>query len=166
MPRFPVILVALAFTAACHSAPPAPVPLAGTPGGFAALAGEWAGSYESQQTGRSGSIVFSLESGEDHAHGDVTMIPRGTNTPLRAARVGSADNGPMPAQLLNIRFVRATGDMVSGAMEPYMDPECGCSAATTFEGHQRGNTIDGTFTTMRSDRTTTTSGTWTVTRRR
>jgi hypothetical protein len=163
--RFPVAVLALALAGACHSSPPAPVPLSGTQSGFAALAGEWAGSYESQQTGRSGSIVFTLESGDDHAHGDVTMIPRGTSTPLRAARTGSADNGPMPAQLLNIRFVRATGEGVSGAMEPYTDPECGCSAVTTFEGRQRGNTIEGTFSTSRSDRGGTTTGTWTVTRR-
>src|SRR5205085_4095387 len=156
---------ALVLTGACHSAPPAAVPLAGTPAGFTALAGEWAGSYESQQTGRSGSIVFTLESGEDHAHGDVTMIPRGMNAPLRAARAGGMESAAMPAQLLNIRFVRASGDSVAGAMEPYTDPECSCSASTTFSGRQRGNTIEGTFSTVRSDRAGTTSGTWIVTRR-
>ena len=39
--------------------------------------------YVNPDAGRGGSIVFTLATGEQHAHGDVIMVPRGTNQPLR-----------------------------------------------------------------------------------
>lgn len=160
MTRLTLIALTLFVAAGCQPGPLPPVPLAGS---FASLAGEWSGSYESPQSGRSGSIAFTLEPGDDHAHGDVTMIPRGSTAPFRAARQEfPEDAGVMPAQLLNIRFVRVAGDSVSGAIEPYTDPECACAAVTRFRGLVRGNRIEGVFTTTRADRSGTLRGTWMV----
>ena len=48
-----------------------PVPVAGDTN---LLAGEWDGTYSSQETGRAGSIIFHLKAGTDSAYGDVLMI--------------------------------------------------------------------------------------------
>ena len=40
-----------------------------------AAVGEWVGEYSSAETGRVGSIVFTLAAGRDTAAGDVMMVP-------------------------------------------------------------------------------------------
>ena len=45
-----------------------PVPVTGD---TRTLEGEWEGTYSSEQTGRSGSILFHLKAGTDSAWGDV-----------------------------------------------------------------------------------------------
>src|SRR2546423_3677623 len=40
------------------------------------LVGEWRGNYSSAQTGRTGTIAFTLRAGEGSASGNVVMIPR------------------------------------------------------------------------------------------
>lgn len=123
----------------CASQNPAPpVPVQG--GDLSSLAGHWVGEYSSTQTGRSGSIVFELKSGDKVAHGDVLMKPKeGAPTP----------DDPMRGapQMLNINFVSATGGTLRGTMDPYRDPSCGCEVVTAFEGRRSGDTIEGTFTT-------------------
>lgn len=159
----PFALAALTAVAACGTVQSNPIPVAGP---VASLAGEWRGSYESAETGRAGSIVFTLVGGEDHAHGDVIMIPRGLNAPLRPAHgFPSAAEPPMPSsQVLTIEFVQATGDSVFGSLAPYTDPECSCTVLTTFLGRLQGNTIEGTFTTRRARATMLIRGTWMVRR--
>ncbi len=66
---------------ACHASR-APVPVVGTSGDVSALAGDWVGDYSSPESGRSGSISFSLKSATDSAVGDVVMIPNGVGSPL------------------------------------------------------------------------------------
>src|SRR5439155_426315 len=73
-----------ALVTACAAAHQPRVPLAGTAGDPAALAGQWEGSYSSAATGRSGSISFTLSASSDSAFGDVVMIPRGWGRPLQA----------------------------------------------------------------------------------
>src|SRR5437879_12817164 len=73
-----------ALVTACAAAHQPSVPIAGTAGDMAALAGQWEGSYSSASTGRSGSISFTLSAGNDSAFGDVIMIPRGWGRPLQA----------------------------------------------------------------------------------
>jgi len=43
--------------------------------GHLGLTGEWAGDYSSVESGRSGSISFTLRAAGDSAFGDVVMIP-------------------------------------------------------------------------------------------
>jgi hypothetical protein len=130
------------------------VRIEGAPMELSALAGDWEGEYSSAATGRLGSIVFKLVAGEDHAHGDVLMIPRGSSDPYRPR---SGGEGPAPAgasQLLTIRFVRAEAGRISGTLDPYWDPDCNCEVTTTFVGEARGDAIEGTFSSerIRSDR--------------
>ena len=147
MRRSSAWLASLSLAAACHSAPPAPIAISGDAASQNRLAGTWEGSYQSPVTGRAGSIVFTLVAGEDHAHGDVIMVPRGANRPLRpASMVGiSAMDSTQTSQVLTIRFVRAAGDSVSGVLSPYVDPDCNCATNTTFRGRVEGNRIRGIF---------------------
>jgi hypothetical protein len=159
------VLATMGLGLACASASP-PVRLEATPTDLQALVGEWEGEYSSAATGRSGSIVFKLVAGEDHAHGDVVMIPTGSHQPY--VPIGQTTGGmatrDLP-QVLSIRFVRAAGGGVSGSLEPYRDPDCDCEANTTFTGQVRGDLVEGTFRTIsRGVRGTT--GQWKVSRKR
>ena len=143
----------------------APVPVEGTASNVAALAGHWEGEYESEATGRTGTIVFDLTAGEDHARGDVVMIPRGSTNAYRPAPrpTGEGAGSAATAELLSIRFVRAEGETVTGTLEPYWDPDCNCEVTTTFVGAIYGDRIAGTFTSMRTAGRV--SGTWKASRR-
>src|SRR5438552_2534469 len=70
----PIVLFPLALSACAASR--SPVPLVGTSTDVGALTGEWAGEYSSSESGRSGSISFTLRAAGDSAFGDVVMIPR------------------------------------------------------------------------------------------
>ena len=157
-----ILSLALAIGCATTSAP---VPVEGTPSNVAALSGHWEGSYESEATGRTGSIMFDLVAGEDHARGDVVMIPRGSTNAYRPAPrpTGEGTGSPATAELLSIRFVRADGETVNGTLDPYWDPDCNCEVTTTFVGAIFGDRIAGTFTSMRTAGRVT--GTWKATRR-
>lgn len=165
MSRSTAWLGCLSLLAACHSSPPAPVPVGGDASTVNRLAGVWEGSYQSPAVGRAGSIVFTLTAGEDHAHGDVVMVPRGTNAPLRPAggRTAGMDSTQSP-QVLTISFVRATGDSVMGTLAPYTDPDCNCSSSATFRGRLDGNRIRGTFVATQSAGRSV-NGTWEVRRK-
>lgn len=162
--RLLVTLAAAVLTLGCATASP-PVPIEATAAQISALAGHWEGEYESEATGRTGSIVFDLKAGEDHAHGDVVMIPRGSSTAYRPAPrpSGEGAGSVATAELLTIRFVRAEGETVNGTLDPYWDPDCSCEVTTTFVGAVSGDRIAGTFTSMRTAGRV--SGTWKATRR-
>lgn len=141
----------------------APVPLVGRQADISQLAGEWDGEYSSVESGRSGSIVFKLVAGEDTATGDVVMTPQW---------LGHQGNGQMPSQRqqpmprpLTIRFVRVTGGEVSGALEPYPDPNCGCTLHTTFVGRLRADTLEGTYTSLHEQTRDVQKGRWRVVRK-
>ena len=157
-------ILSLALAIGCGTTS-APVPVEGTASNVAALAGHWEGTYESEATGRTGSIVFDLVAGEDHAHGDVVMIPRGSTNAYRPVPrpTGQGTGSAAPAELLSIRFVRAEGETVNGTLDPYWDPDCSCEVTTTFVGAIHGDRIAGTFTSMRTAGRV--SGTWIATRR-
>jgi len=138
---------------ACSSTPknPAPeVPMGGAKSDISAMAGHWEGTYSSEATKRTGSIVFDVKSGKDMAKGDVLMVPKGATAPTSSA---------MP-QVLSISFVNAEGGVVKGTMDPYMDPECNCEVQTTFVGLRKGDTMEGTFTT--TGPTNVTTGKWSM----
>lgn len=163
--RILVGCVCSAAMASCASAPP--IPIQGSPRALLALAGEWDGTYTSRDSGRNGSIWFKLIAGEDHAHGDVLMTPRGRTQPYyRYPPSGWPVAGP-PADLtqVSIQFVHASDGTVDGRLEPYWDPDCQCEAITTFRGRLRGDRLEGTFST-RLGLTGQATGRWVAYRRR
>lgn len=162
------VVAAIAATAIGCSWRRTPVPVLSDSQSTAALVGEWSGEYSSTETGRSGSITFSLASERDTAYGDVVMVPR-----VRAVQIPIQPRqevtGPTPqnqTEPLRIRFVRMEGGLVSGLLDPYNDPECGCRVVTAYEGRfTDANTIEGSYTTRGTDLFhKTTGGRWKVTR--
>jgi hypothetical protein len=147
--------------AACHSAPSQPVPVAGESGDVLALAGEWDGTYEADDRARSGTIDFHLRAGSDTAFGDVIMVPMGWNQPITPEdRPGAQVREPLPQRLLQIRFVRVSGGEVSGELERYRDPECGCLLRTVFRGRLHADTLSGGYLSYHQDGEPPTSGRW------
>jgi len=130
------------------------------------LVGEWRGDYSSTQTGRSGTIAFTLRAGESSASGNIVMIPR-PDSLLSPAERELVTNLSAPGRtVLTIHFIRKEGGNLSGTLEPYSDPDCGCPVTTTFQGSFRdARTIEGTFSTVPSQPgRSVTGGTWKVTR--
>jgi len=126
-----VIAAAALALASCAAA--TTVHIQGAPGDLAALAGDWRGTYSSPGVGREGTIWFRLVDGEDHAHGDVRMTPRGRDEAF--------------THFLSIRFVHVSENQIEGVLDNYWDPDCGCVAATTFAGRHQGSRLQGTFET-------------------
>ena len=158
-------LLVLALTA-CGAAR-APVPLVGASSDVTALTGEWAGDYSSAESGRSGSISFTLRAAGDSAFGDVIMVPSTWGRPLvpwRENAMGAGSNQSPASTVLTIRFVRVEHGHVSGTLDPYADPQSGARLLTTFSGELSGNAIAGTYTTRLTSGGTQT-GRWTVQRR-
>jgi hypothetical protein len=124
---------------------------------MASLAGVWNGQYWSADTGRSGTIRFELAADGSGAWGDVSLIApsRADHTPANPRPPGEAS-----AQTLAIRFVRAGEGTVSGTLEPYRDPDCGCVLSTTFVGRRDGRIISGTFVSNGGPGHVTTHGQW------
>lgn len=150
---------------------PAPVPLSGSVADLGALAGEWRGEYETTAgPPRFGSILFRIASGADSARGDVLMVAHQDRLPpaeLREAGDPWSQSDRIPqSQLLTITFVRAAAGQVSGALDPYQDPTCGCTLRTTFTGRLDGDVIAGTFTSLHLGTGRTTGGDWRVRRHR
>lgn len=158
-------LTAACVVSACAGHSP-PVPLVGQASEIAALVGEWSGDYSSSETGRSGSISFVLAARGDTAYGDVIMIPRGFNQPVRAWRNEPPQVADRPrTEALTISFVRISGNEVSGALAPYRDPQCGCALATRFVGWLRGDTISGSYFSSHERSEAEAHGRWQVVRK-
>jgi hypothetical protein len=145
----------------CHSSPSQPVPVIGTATDIAAMAGEWDGFYESDDGSRGGSIDFHLRAGSDTARGDVLMVPRDWGQPLEAYErpEGDAANAPSP-RTLTIHFVRVRGDSVSGRLDPYRDPSCGCRVQSTFAGRLKGNRLKGRYESLHEEAGRVVTGKW------
>lgn len=161
---------AAALLAACKSLP-TPVPVIGARSDMSVLVGDWSGEYTSPETGRSGSISFTLQADKDTAIGSVVMVPKPQNqqvaagAPVERPTVMSSAT-QKPGELLTIRFVRLEGSQILGTLDPYRDPDCGCQLATTFRGEFKdATTIEGTFNTAGSGMEhLPSSGRWKVTR--
>ena len=141
------VLVAAALSAGC-----APVimktPVSGSPPAISRLVGDWNGDYSSVESGRRGLISFRLRAGADTAEGDVIMQSHPDADPSAPnASPASWDAVRATDDVLSIRFVFVTDDEVSGVLNPYRDPDCGCTLTTTFRGTLRGNVMEGTFHT-------------------
>ncbi|NIM51967.1 MAG: hypothetical protein GTO22_22440 [Gemmatimonadales bacterium] len=160
-----LVALSVALVAACSTAP-GPVPVVADQAELLQLAGEWHGNYDSPVVDRHGTIIFKLEAGRDTARGDVTMVPRGWTRPLGPAEhpAAAARDAPVP-EVLRIRFVRIEYGVVSGTLEPYKDPDCGCAVYTTFTGRLLGDVIEGTFVS-RPAHGPAYEGTWRVQRKK
>jgi hypothetical protein len=158
-------VLGLAVMAACAYNPP-PIPVDARPSELQELAGRWTGHYHGGASGRSGSIEFILVAGEDHAHGDVVMVPRGAHRPYHSWRETSP-MGELPTpEVLTIRLVAVESGEITGELDPYRDPDCDCRAVTSFRGRARGDVIEGTFVTYSAQAAGPSYGTWKVRRQR
>jgi hypothetical protein len=150
-------LLVLGLASGCATAP-SPTSVYGAESELASLAGVWNGQYWSADTGRSGTIRFELAADGSGAWGDVDLVAatRGERTP---ANPRPAPDSPSSQQLA-IRFVRVGEGTVSGTLEPYRDPDCGCVLSTTFVGLLEGNKITGTYLSNGGPGHAATSGQW------
>jgi hypothetical protein len=132
---------------------------------LALLDGQWEGFYTSRDTGRSGGIFFDLTAEADSAAGEVVMFAPGRyQVPNPSMSEGRPQHDATHSQVLTVSFVRAEGNMVSGRLRPYTDPDCGCTLTTTFLGELDGDRIEGTFISISHEHNHTNRGTWEVTR--
>jgi hypothetical protein len=144
---FRIALAAAVLGAAC-----APVimktPVTGPPPAVSRLVGDWQGEYSSVGSGRRGLIAFHLRAGADTAEGDVIMQSRPDGDPS-APNVPSSswDASRTTDEAISIRFVFVSENEVSGVLNPYRDPTCGCTLTTTYRGTITGDVIEGTFHT-------------------
>jgi hypothetical protein len=143
--RFRIALTVAVLGAAC-----APVimktPVTGPTPAVSRLVGDWQGEYRSAGSGRRGLISFHLRAGADTAEGDVIMQSRpdgDASTPN--VPTSSLDAMRTTDEALSIRFVFVSENEVSGVLNPYRDPTCGCTLTTTFRGTMTGDVIEGTF---------------------
>jgi hypothetical protein len=167
-PSAMLVVAVTALSVACGYVLPA-IRLTGRAADLEALVGEWSGHYESDAPyARSGTIWFKLAAGENHAHGDVRMVPEGFTRGYERYRGGPGPAGhefPPASESLAIRFVRAENNQVNGVLEPYWDPDRECQARTSFRGRIEGKTIVGTFVSIYARPLPETTGVWKVTRR-
>ena len=149
----------------CHFQP-TPVPVSGEQRSILALAGTWVGTYRGFETGRTGSITFTIRSTADSAFGDVLMeAPPGVPVVQPADDPRVHQLHARSSRLLAIRFVDIYGGAVEGAMEAYIAPDCECEVYTRFTGRVDGETIRGTFLTQ-GKLISPQKGEWVVTRGR
>lgn len=148
---------------------PTPVPLTADATSLDLLTGSWAGEYTSSQTGRSGSITFELTPQDNSAYGDIIMLARPRDIePAPVERRAVVPIARPVMEPLKIRFVRAEGGRITGTLDPYKDPECGCTLRTTFDGTFTSNDrIEGTFHSQGDDIAhVPADGKWSVTRQK
>jgi hypothetical protein len=128
VPAFLFALVASSFGCAASMTA---VPVKGKDADVFAMRGQWVGEYSSADTGRKGTIRFSLRPGRKTADGEVDMELPGA---------------PEPRQL-RIAVLRVQGDELHGKLERYVDPACKCEVDTDFIGTLSDEAIQGTFIT-------------------
>ena len=162
--------LALLLSWSCAAIAPS-IRMTGTARDLERLSGEWRGEYVGDHDHRRrGTIAFKLIAGEDHAHGEVQMVPEGLDRPYQ--RYQGSDSGAIrqePAHgspVLTIRFVAIEEDTVEGVLDPYWDPDRLTNASATFHGWLRDNVIEGTFTTTYANGVAATGGRWKVVRGR
>lgn len=150
----------VAAVSACSTTPDA-VPVLGSEGELEFLVGTWTGEYARDESGRSGMLTFELEAGADTAHGHVLMVPARdvgyARGPAEDRPFGPAGAAPVA---IGIRFVRLRGGLLEGRLEPYEEPACGCTLATTFSGRLEGDVIRGTFESVHSTNGRRQTGRW------
>lgn len=160
-----IVAALAASTIACASRTPG-IQLTASDFDLNPLVGEWRGDYSSAETGRSGTIAFTLRAGESSASGNIVMIPRADSLLTPAERELVTNVSAPQRAVLSIHFIRKEGGNLSGTLDSYRDPDCNCPVTTTFQGSFRDDrTIEGTFSTVPSQPGhSVTGGKWKVTR--
>jgi len=162
MPRLMAFTLTAAMVAGCSHLALTPVPVQGT---VQVLVGEWSGDYSSPQSGRKGTIMFHLHTGQDTASGEVVMLPWQSEPRATAPERVDEPWWRAPAtQVLSISFVRCEGNEVSGWLDPYPDPESGDHTYTTFTGIISGDELRGTYVSWVEKTGRRTEGTWSARR--
>lgn len=134
------------------------------------LVGQWHGDYVTDESSaRQGSISFTLvAASNDSLHGVVQLTPAGADQPYPLFTVETpvaADGGSAaPVQAPSIQIVPVDAHTVTATLDPYWDPDRQSPAFATFEGHVRGEAIDGTFRTTYASHSPDTTGKWRVSR--
>ena len=140
--RHALTLLLATLTFGCSISDQALVPLEGEVESIAGLTGEWIGTYESEQTGRNGSIVFHITGNSEESHGDVVMNP----LPLGDREYGRAHHPGQFDQVLGIRYVEVSNGSIWGELIPYRDPVTGASVTTRFQGRiTSADEIEGAY---------------------
>jgi hypothetical protein len=158
----PLMCVTMALTG-CASAPPPPIAVSGAPTSVASLAGRWVGDYRISDGSRHGVVMFDLSPGEHFATGSVIMQPASLATVDALAPRGDLPHPAGPE--LAVKFVQVENGMVRGQLDPYVEPECACPVLTVFEGRQKVDRIEGTFSIRNTINGETRTGIWSVSRR-
>jgi hypothetical protein len=157
-------MTAAVLAAACSSTPKV-MPLSGTPADIRALDGQWIGSYHTYDpSGRSGTLLFRFEAGQDTARGDVLMHVAGRETADVIPFTTDPWADVAPDRILKVTFVRAAGGTIFGRFDIYNDPVCGCEVQTTMTGRINGNLIEGTYNSVHLNGADRNTGRWRVVR--
>lgn len=163
-PRTLLAIPLAGLLATCAYNPP-PAPITGDADTIGFLAGEWTGTYESEDTGRVGDIYFRLRAGADTARGEVLMASRpGIYPPRSVPTEQDVPEPTRPPPVATINFIRAGGPWVYGALDEYFDPETGAPLHTTFTGRIEGDRIRGQFKSSPIGSAVTATGSWSVRR--
>jgi hypothetical protein len=141
--RMKSICALASFAVACGGSPKE-VAVEGSDTSLVQLAGDWSGEYKGNESGRTGTVSFSLQLGRHVAEGEVIM---GGNTPLK------------------IEFVQVQQGQIKGTIARYTDPNCSCDVETSFIGKLAGSSIAGDFETRIASTGKIQTGTWTVARK-
>ena len=161
-----IVVAALAVASiACASTPPG-FGVTSSDFDVGPLVGVWRGDYTSPQTGRTGTIGFTLRAGESFAAGNVVMIPKPDSLLTPEERELFSDTPPSGRAVLKFNYLRKEGNNVTGTLDPYRAPDCDCIVNTTFYGvFKDERTLEGTFTNVPTKAGSTIStGTWKATR--
>lgn len=162
----------LTLASGCAIVHPA-VPVVGGAEATVALIGVWEGSYHSPSTGRSGAIHFELAAEPDsmtgaRAAGEVVMTYFDSSVsfypPYYHDHAPGSQGPHLETAVLTIRFVHVGDGRVSGTLDPYPNPECGCTLRTMFEGMVKEGTIEGIFVARSPEHGHVQRGTWRVVR--
>lgn len=156
-----LVLTALVLSACAYNSPP--VEVVGNKKDLSMMKGDWRGEYSSSESGRKGNIIFTLSADSDTAHGDIMMYAHSDE--LVYSEENKDLGKPILPAVLTIRFVQIRKGWVTGMLDPYRDPECGCILETTFIGKLKGATIEGTYSTQGVEHDLVQEGSWFVKRK-
>lgn len=160
----PGALLAPILALACAQSP-GPASLSPSSADILALQGEWVGTFNADgQHGRSGALLFNLDSTEDVAQGCALMRVAGRETAEALPLDGDLWSHIPPQRQLLVTFVRGADGEVIGNFAVFPDPVCGCDSTLRLTGRMRGNVLEGTYVMEHVNGAERTLGKWRVVR--